>query len=339
MPRVSLYRSLKQLVVAGELLLAMTLIGMAGFRIITGARWLDCLYMTVITLTTVGYGEIIELGDAGRIFVMVYLVFGIGIFTYSAFQIGQWIASAEMRSMLETRRMERSISHLKDHYIVCGIGRMGATICRHLQKRHKRFVVIDIDEDRVKSVCSREDWHCVIGDATDDQVLLSAGIDRAQALAAVLPTDADNVYVILSARMLSSRLEIIARASSDKAAAKMEHAGANRIVSPFSTGALKMARFLLNPNIEDFLEIMDRQEHDLELADVQIDAGCPYVGKRLMDLSMTELGVVIVGLRRANGDRLMPPPPTATIEPGDCLFAFGQAGALHKMLGVKTLET
>lgn len=329
---------LRRFVTTVGLLFLMTVLGAVGFRAITGARWLDCLYMAIITLTTVGYGEVIELGDPGRIFVIVYLILGIGTFSFSAFQIGQLIVSPELKSLLETRRMEKAISHLSKHCIVCGLGRMGVTICRHLQEHHRGFVVVDVDEDRVKSVCDRDGWLYVIGDATDDQVLLRAGIGRAQALAAVLPTDADNVYVTLSAHMLSGELEIIARASSEKAAAKMERAGASRVVSPFSAGALKMARFLLNPNLEGFLEIIEK-EQDLELADVQVGANCPYVGERLMDIDMTEVGVVIVGLRRANGVRLLPPPPTAVIEPGDCLFAFGRAGALHKMLGTKTLET
>ena len=162
-----------------------------------------------------------------------------------------------------------------------------------------------------------------MGDASDDRVLMQAGIARAKALATVLPTDADNVYVALTARLLSSKLEIIARASDEAAALKLERAGANRVVSPYSTGAQKIARFMLNPNIEDFLEIADHKGQDLELADVQISADSPYVGKKLMETDLRDEGVMIVGIRRRNGERLMPPPGNAVIEAGDCLFAFG----------------
>jgi len=314
------------------LLIGMTIVGMVGFHLVTGSRWLDCLYMAVITLTTVGYGEVIPLDDSGRVFVIVYLIVGFGIFTYTALQLGQLLVSGELRSLLERRRMEHSIRNLDGHYIICGLGRMGMTICRHLQEHQKPFVVIDSNEEKLHGTCGRESWLCLAGDATDDQVLRSAGIDRARALASVVPTDADNVYVILSARLLSSTLEIISRASDEKAAAKMQTAGANRVVSPFSTGAMKMARFMLNPDVEDFLDIADRQGRGLELVDVQITADSPYKGQQLQHTDLSRLGVIVVGIRRANGEQLMPPPPDTAIQTGDCLFAFGNRDAVNRMV-------
>jgi voltage-gated potassium channel len=137
----------------------------------------------------------------------------------------------------------------------------------------------------------------------------------------------------LTARLLSSKIEIIARASDEGAALKLERAGANRVVSPYSTGAQKIARFMLNPNIEDFLEIADHKGQDLELADVQIASDSPYVGKQLMETDLRDAGVMIVGIRRKNGDRLMPPPGNAVIQAGDCLFAFGSTTAVNRMIG------
>ena len=160
-----------------------------------------------------------------------------------------------------------------------------------------------------------------------------AGIGHARSLATVLATDADNVYVVLSARMLASGLQIIARASDEKAVEKMQRAGATRVVSPFSTGAVKMARFMLTPTVEDFFEITDTRGHDLELADVQITENSPYVGKKLMETDLREKGVMVVGIRRANGERLMPPPGTAVLMPGDSLFAFGSSAAVNGMIG------
>jgi voltage-gated potassium channel len=303
------------------------------FRILSPeSTWVDCVYMAVTTLTTVGYEEVVPLDQLGRVFVMVYLAIGFSVFTYGAFQIGQWIMSAEIQSLFERRRMDKQIQDLRDHYIVCGVGRMGRTICSHLHERGKPVVVIDVDEERLKS---RLPGGClyVHGDATDDQTLRRAGIERARALATVLPTDADNVYVVLSARILSSRLEIIARAGSDAAALKIQRAGANRVVSPYSAGALKIARFMVNPNIEDFLDIADqRGRGDLELADVQIAAGSPYVGRKLADTDLHRLGIIVVGIRRANGQRLMPPPTDTAIEAGDCLFAFGGTAAMNQMI-------
>jgi voltage-gated potassium channel len=282
-------------------------------------------------MTTVGYGEMVPLGPGGRLFVIGFLGIGVGVVSYSAFQFGQFLFSNDIQQLLRDRRMQRQIEQLSDHYIVCGLGRMGRTICQHLVDRGQSFVVIDSDPQRLADE-AEPDWLRLTGDASDDTVLLQAGITRARALATVLPTDADNVYVVLSARLLSSKLEIVARASDDSAEQKLTRAGANRVVSPYSTGATKMARFMINPNIEDFLEIADNRGQELELADVQINPDSPYVGKRLADTPLRELGVMVVGIRRQNGERLMPPPGTAMIEPGDCLFAFGSSQAVNRMI-------
>lgn len=323
----------RRLLLTVSLLLTLLVTGTVGFKICSPqASWVDCAYMTATTMTTVGYGEIVPLGPGGRIFVICFLAVGIGVVSYSAFQFGQFLFSTDIQRMLEERRMRHLIESLKNHYIVCGLGRMGVTICRHLEERGKPFVVIDRDAQLLDEDANPK-WLRLVGDATDDAILHEAGIERARALATVLPTDADNIYVVLSARLLSSRLEIISRASDESAAVKMERAGASRVVSPYSTGALKMARFMLNPNIEDFLEIGDQHGNDLELADVQIDEASPYVGKRLMDTDLREMGVIVVGIRRRNGDRLMPPPGNAMIEAGDCLFAFGSTSAVNQMIG------
>jgi len=324
---------MRRIVTIALLLMGLTLLGTVGLRIITGGTWLDCLYLTVITLTTVGLDEVLELGDAGKLFIIFYLITCLGIFTYCAFQLGQWIVSAELRSLWEGRRMRQNIDKLHNHYIVCGLGRMGETICQYLHARKKPFVVIEADEEVIEQSCLEEDCLYIVGDATDDDVLLKAGIEQAMALASVLPTDADNVYVILSARMLTSELQIVARASEQKAIEKMERAGATRIVSPFSSGAVKMARFMLNPTIEDFLEVADSWGHDLELADVLITDQSPYVGKQLMETDLTSKGVMVIGIRRANGERLMPPSGSAVIHPGDSLFAFGSSTSVNDMIG------
>lgn len=316
------------------LLLLLTIIGTLEFRSISGGSWVDCLFMAVTTITTVGYGEIVPLGPQGRLFVVGYLFVALGVVSYSAFTIGQLIFSVEIQRLLEKRRMEYQFRHLKDHCIVCGFGRMGQIICQQLSDRGKPFVVIDTNEEALRAECSPAQWLYVVGDATSDEVLRSAGIERARSLATVLPTDADNIYVVLSARLLAGTLEIIARAGGDAAAEKIQRAGANRVVSPYTTGAHKIARFMLNPNIEDFLEIADRKgEQSLELADVQIAPDSPYVGKRLQETDLRTLGVIIVGIRRQNGERLMPPPGNAEIHAGDCLFAFGAAQAVNKMIG------
>ena len=323
------YRQLLFIVV---LLSSLTAIGTIGLRLITGAHWFDCLYMAVITLTTVGYGESIPLGTGGRLFIIAYLMCGVGVFTFSIFTLGQWVVNARMQQLWQRRRMQQSIDRMEQHFIVCGVGRMGTTICEQLQQRKQPFVVIESSEPRAAAVCELRGWPCVIGDATDDQTLLKAGAQRARALASVLPTDADNVYVVLSARMLAADLQIIARASDEKAVEKLQRAGATRVVSPFASGAMKMARFMLTPSIEDFLDIADGEGHELELADIQIAGDSPYVGKTLAECDLRRMGVMVLGIRRASGERLMPPPGSTTILAGDSLFAFGSSQAVNEML-------
>jgi voltage-gated potassium channel len=252
---------------------------------------------------------------------------------HGVFQLGATVVDVELRRILGRRRMQNEIAKLKRHFVICGLGRMGIAIAEHLAARKTPFVVIDVNEEVLEAACRDRGWLGLVGDATDDTVLTNAGIERARGLATVLPTDADNVYVVLSARMLCSDIQIIARASDDAAMKKLERAGATRVVSPFSSGAVKMARFLLNPSIEDFLEVADDRGSDLELADVQITEDNPLVGKQLAETDLRERGVMVIGIRRANGERLLPPPGTAVIQAGDSLFAFGSSDVVNAMIG------
>ncbi len=318
------------------LLLAFVAVGAISFRYTEGWDWLQCFYEAVIIMTTVGLSATAqsELNSSTKLFIILYLLVGVGFFTYCVSQLGQLLVNLQVRGYWERRAMDHAIRTLKDHYIVCGFGRMGKTVCQYLNSRHKPFIVIDSEAERVESVCRENGWLYLIGDATDDEILLTAGILEAKALTTVLPTDADNVYVVLSARLLSEKVQIVARATDEKAVDKLERAGATRVVSPFSSGAMKIARFMLNPSVEDFFEVTDDHGSQLELADVQISASSPCVGKRLMDTDLREKGVMVVGIRRANGERLMPPPGTAIIEPGDCLFAFGSSQAVNEMINM-----
>lgn len=313
-------------------LLVLTAAGTLGFRVLTGAGWLDCLYMAVITITTVGYREVVPVTAPVKIFVILYLVAGLGVFTYSVVALGQWLLSAELQHLWERRRMSKDVNRLEDHFIVCGAGRMGRTIARYLSQRQRPFVIVDRDEELLRDLYMEHGWLYVEGDCTDDDTLIRAGIERARALAIVLGTDADNLFVVLSARLLNPQLEIIARANDEKSMLKMERAGANRVINPLSSGAVKIARFMLHPSIEDFLEVTDNRGNDLELADIHIGPDSPYVNKRLMDTDLRQRGVMVVGIRRANGERLMPPPGTAVILPGDCLFAFGTTEAVNSII-------
>jgi voltage-gated potassium channel len=324
----------RQVYVLLSVLVGFTSFGALGFRLTEGWNWLQCVYEAVIIMTTVGLSATrdSELQPATKVFIITYLMLGIGLFSYTFTLIGQRLLGLQLHGLWEKRRMQQQLDRVRDHFIICGYGRMGQAIGDYLHARQRRFVVIDTDEERIQKVRELPGALFITGDATDDELLRRAGIDRARALATVLPTDADNVYVVLSARLLNEKLQIIARAGDEKAVDKMQRAGATRVVSPFSSGAVKMARFMLNPSIEDFLEVTDHQGSQLELADVLIGPDSPFVGRRLMDTDLRAQGVMIIGIRRQSGERLMPPPGTAVIEAGDSLFVFGAIAAVNSMV-------
>lgn len=313
------------------LLLGLILFGTVGIYTLAGeVSWLEAAYLAVVTITTVGSRDV-----AGSpwmmVFIIVYLVGGISIFTYSAFRLGHLIVNADLRNILENRHMEKKLNSLKDHCIVCGLGRMGTSICEYLASRNQPFVVIDNSDEVLHSACKERKWLYVSGDATDDDILTKAGIDRAQSLATVLQTDADNVYVVLSARLLSGSLQIVARASETTAVQKLQRAGATRVISPFHSGATKMARFMLSPSIEDFLEITDESGSDLELAEIQIPTESGYIGKPLAETDLREQGIMVIGIRRSSGEHVIAPKGTETILQGDSLFAFGSPASVNAL--------
>ena len=321
------------------MVIALMLVGIIGLRLIEHASWIDCFYMTVITLSTVGYGDPIGLSTAGKIFISLYLIGSLGVFTYSLFQVGQWIVGSELRRLRERRRMNVAIDRLKDHYIVCGQGRMGLEICRYLAQRERPFVVIEVDEAKLTQHAGPAGWLHIHGDATDDQVLRHAG-DRA----------VRDLWRRCSP--VTPRISIRRAFGADACLRTPDHRAGQRRESgpktrarrrdshrqPFSSGAVKMARFMLNPSIEDFLEIADQKGNELELADFQISSASPYVGKKLMETGLREQGVMVIGIRRPNGERLMPPPADAVLLSGDCLFAFGSARSINAVLGIDRLR-
>lgn len=323
---------MRQILAIIGLLTGLVTVGAIGFRMISGATWVDCFYMAVITITTVGYHEAVTLGPTGRIFVMIYLFCGLGVFTYTIAQAGEWIVNARVQRMLELRRMQKRIDRFSDHYIVCGAGRMGRTIASYLSERQKPFALIDFDEEALSDLCEERNWVYVSGDATLDETLVKAGIDRAASIAIVLPTDADNLYVTLSARLLNAKLQIVARATDDGAIQKLERAGADRVISPVSTGAQKMARFMLSPSVEDFLAIADNHGNGLELTDFSITEGSELAGKTLQETKLRDRGVMVIGIRRQSGELVIPPEGSVRLEVGDCLFVFGEFNSIEPIL-------
>lgn len=314
--------------------LTIMLIGSVGYPLIEGEpwTWFDGLYMTVITLTTLGYGEIPEpLSYPGRAFTMLLALGGIFTLFYFATEIIRSVVTGEVRELLGRERMEDALKHLSGHLIVCGLGRMGKIVCDELERQKRKFVVID-------KFPPPADWPYahglrLQGDATEDEVLRKAGIDRAKALIAVVGSDADNLYITLSARLLSPGLLIVARAEEEEAEAKLRKVGANKVISPYLAGGHRAVQAVLRPSVLHFMEMATRPEFlDLQLEEVRVEAGSRLAGVPLRDSRLSrEYGVIVVGIVRPTGDVLYSPQGDVTIEAGATLVAIGQRKQLDKL--------
>jgi voltage-gated potassium channel len=313
--------------------LALVAVGTVGYSLLEPKYSpFDALYMTVITLTTVGYEEVYPLGTAGRVFTIFLLLGGVFTFFYTASEIIRVVVSGEVRGYFGRRRMERSLAGLRDHLIICGYGRMGRVVCREFSRRGVPFVVVDRRPELLQDF-DLPHGLALAGDATDDAVLQKAGVARARALVAVTPSDADNLFITLSARLLSERLFIVARAEDEPAEHKLKRAGANRVVSPYASGGFRVAQAVLRPTVVDFIELATGAEHlDLQIEEVQIQPGSPLAGSALQASRLRlDLGVIIVAIKRPQGHMVFNPPGDAVMEAGDTLIALGGRAPLDQL--------
>ncbi len=313
------------------LLIALPVAASIAFMIVEGWNFFDSLYMAVITLTTVGFMEVHPMSDAGRIVVIVYLVGGLGIFFYGVAYVAELLLRAPIGEIRRRKRMNKQLETIENHVVVCGYGRVGSNLCGQLQAVGQPVVVIDRDEQTVKDAMA-EGVIALRGDATRDALLEEAGIRRARALAAVTPSDADNLYIVLSGRILNTGIQIVSRSTDSHSIEKLERAGANRIVNMYETGAHRMAMLLTHPRLEDFWQLFTAQGDRLDLTAVSITEASPYIGKRLNQTDLHDRGVMIVAHQKPGKDIAIPPAATAEIELGDTMFAFGNAQCISELL-------
>jgi voltage-gated potassium channel len=313
------------------------LIGTISYHFLEDLSLFDSLYLTVITLTTIGYGDIWPKTIVGRLFT-IFLALG-GIFTlfYVAAEVIRMVIGGEVRTILGRRRMELSLTQLKNHLIVCGFGRMGRLVCKEFATEGLPFVVIE-REAQLLTDFPYASAITLAGDATSDEVLRHAGVERARALVAVLPSDADNLFITMSARLLNDKIFIVARAEGELCEKKLLRAGASRVVSPYTIGGSRMAQAVLRPAVVDFIELATRTEYlDLQIEETEIDAKSTLAGKSLQDSRVRkEMGVIIVAIKKAAGHMVFNPPGDALMEPGDLLITLGnrtQLDQLEQMAG------
>jgi len=312
----------------------LVLVGTLGYWILEEPTYslFDSLYMTVTTLSTVGYGEVHPLSTRGRVFT-IFLILG-GVFTlfYTAAELLRFILMGELRELLGKQFMARSLAELRNHLIVCGYGRMGRFVCQEFSKQGMAFVIIDLHAESLQGF-NLPHGLPLVGDATSDDVLREAGVERAKSLITVLASDADNLYITMSARLLNENVFIVARAEAEPAEPKLLRAGANRVVSPYAIGGSKMAHAVLRPAVVEFIELATRTEYlDLQIEETKIETGSPLAGTTLQASRLRrDLGVIIVAIKKAEGPMQYNPPGDAVMSVGDVLIALGHRQQLDQL--------
>lgn len=310
---------------------AALLLGTVGFHLLEGWSLLDSLYISAQTVTTVGYGDMTPQTRGGRLFATVFMIVGVGTVLYCLTTAVHSIVQSELVATFGQRRHSRKMSRLRNHFIICGAGRVGSHLVRDLRQSGELFIVIERDPQRVAELTD-QGVAVLVRDATLEESLRDAGVEYARGLAACLPDDADNVYVVLTARDLNPTLHIVARAAEEPAEVKLVRAGANRVIAPTIIGGHRMATALLKPAVADFIDSITASQLELTFEQVEVEAQSSLIGKKLCDTNIrSDLDIVIVSIRRSGGKMLFNPSGEAIIENGDMLIAIGHPESLMKM--------
>lgn len=309
-------------------LVVVVLVGTIGYLLL-GFELLDAAYQTVTTVSTVGFREVEPLSPNGQIFTMVLILVGVGATLYALATVVELILEGRLNELLGRRRMEQSIAAKHDHVIICGWGRVGRAIAAEVHAAKRDLVIVELDPLRV----ANETHDTVVGDATEDDVLKAAGLDRASALVAAVDSDAANSFIVLSARALREDLFIVARARGQYSEGKLRRAGADRIVNPQSIGGARMAAFVLQPHVAEFLDVVMRDGAlEFRLEEVEVPVGSPLAGVTLGESSLRDrTGALVLALRDPDGQFRTNPPSDTRIEPGEVIIAIGTPAELESL--------
>jgi voltage-gated potassium channel len=309
-------------------------VGTAGFTLVEHWTLFDSFYMTLITITTVGYQEVHPLSHAGRIFNSFLIFFGVSVMFFAIGGMTQIIIELELYQYFGKRRIRTMIENLSKHYIVCGYGRVGRGAAAALRNAGASFVVIDRDEDKVERAI-HEGMLAVLADANSDDTLRDVGIMRATGLIATLATDADNLFLVISARTLNPELKISARVAEMTSEDKFRRAGAEFVFAPYDMTGNRMAEALIRPHVYQFIDFTTRPSGiglDVSLEQLTVPGSCDLVGQSLRDLQVRrDLGVIVLAIRKPDGNMLFNPPADAEIAGGDCLIVLGEQDSLRRL--------
>ena len=325
--KIKPYRPFTKLIYALALFCTALVVGTVGYMAIEHYNLLDAFYMTIITISTVGYGEVNKLSDAGRVFTIVLIIFDLTVFAYTISHISTYFLQGEFSEEYKLYKMKKSIAELNGHVIICGFGRNGRAAAQVMHDNGKDFVVMD------KVITKPTDeWmenHFFLqADATRDEGLKQAGIDKATALIATLPADADNVFVVLTARELNPNLKIISRASHGSSVKKLKIAGANNVIRPDKLGGTHMATMVLSPDIKEFVDLLSSQ-NSAAFCIREIECLKPLLLDTLNGWQKT--GATVLGLKTVTNEYKINPPPGTTLTPGQRLIAMGSDEQLNKL--------
>jgi len=322
----------RRLQIALVILAIVLFVGSAGFHIVQHWSWFDSFYMTLTTMTALGYGEVEPLSRASRIFNSFLIVCSVTAVGFAIATISQALLEFEFGKAFGRRRMERELSKMSGHYIICGAGRVGRTVARQLRARDQAVVLVERDAARARWA-EEEKIPVVVGNASSEENLRKARIDTAQGFVSAVGGDAENIYIVLTARGLRSDLKILARASEEEATSKLLRAGASQVLSPYHFIGHRMAQLLLRPNVLDFVDAaFGRERLDFEIGEVNISATSRLVGKKLGESEIPrQAGVIVLALRTTDGTMKFNPPPESVIQAQDCLIVIGGDEQLRKL--------
>ncbi len=325
-------KSIRHLKFCVLLLILVILFGVSGYMSIEHWDFLDALYMAVTTLTTVGYGEVHELSNPGRIFTIFFIIIGVVYFLYIAGAVVQFMVEGQIRTILGRRSLDKKIDRLKNHYIVCGYGRIGKILCAMLKKKAVDLVVIEKDKDLIPVMVENKIFY-IWGDAGDETNLIKAGIRHAKGLIAVLATDTDNVFLVLTARQLNPDIYIMANASHNESKPKLIAAGANRVELPYDMGAVSMAQRIIRPTVTNFLNLAFAQKRkDIQMEEIPVSPSSELINVMLKDSGIRQrFNLIIIAIKKSDDSMLFNPSFEAVIESGDTVIAVGEEENLEKL--------
>ena len=314
------------------ILVAVLMVGTVGYMLIENWTFFDSLYMTVITITTVGFREIGAVSPIGRIFTIFIIFSGMGIIAYILGRIAQSMVDFQVRSIIGRRKLGLAMRAIKDHYVICGFGRIGKIICRELKKYNIPMVVID-NSSNVGDELESEGVPFIRGDATNEDVLIEARVEKAKGLISVVASDADNLFITMSARGLNPGAFILARADEEQTEKKLLRAGANKVVLPYLIGGHKMAQSIVKPAVTDFIDFtFHNSEMGLEMGELKVGERSSLNGVALIDSGIRQkLNVIFVAIRKKDGEMVFNPSSQTLIEAGDTLISLGKGDDLEEL--------